>query len=396
MRFFYFRSLKFNPKIVTSYRSHGKWGDLIICALPVSWCINILSNSTTLLKLVEWQMESNFMTLRVRAKQWYWVYKYDTKSLVDNYVNNKLTLQIGNNQFFKKNYFFNKSNIYLISNNLIKNNFIKTFKLKLADNFFENNSMVFDNTKYNFLSTTTNNLISKVDKTVDNSFTSHSKLNTYYNDLSINRYNRDIFLNLKSIDLIKSIDNSYFNNNSLLKVRFSTNNYKSFNNNYYYVLKQKTISDWSKDSNYTFFNESLFTHKNFINNFSSILYNNNTTKIQYYNNMRLLRVNSLLFLPTNLQICIITNSFDVIHSWFIPGLGLKMDCVPGRSTHHTLYINTPGLYYGQCAEICGRFHHHMPIKICALKFEHYTLIFNHFILPNIFDLSSNNTFKTLY
>jgi len=73
-----------------------------------------------------------------------------------------------------------------------------------------------------------------------------------------------------------------------------------------------------------------------------------------------------------------------------------MDCVPGRSTHHTLYINTPGLYYGQCAEICGRFHHHMPIKVCAIKFEHYVLIFNHFILPNIFDLSANNTFKNFY
>ena len=43
-----------------------------------------------------------------------------------------------------------------------------------------------------------------------------------------------------------------------------------------------------------------------------------------------------------------------------------MDCVPGRSTHHTLFIDHPGLYYGQCAEICGRFHHHMPIKVAAL------------------------------
>ena len=124
MRFFYFRSLKFNPKIVTSYRSHGKWGDLIICALPISWCINILSNSTTLLKLVEWQMESNFMTLRVRAKQWYWVYKYDTKAIVENYIFNKLNLSIGNTQFLKKNYFFNKSNLLLIANNILKNNYI--------------------------------------------------------------------------------------------------------------------------------------------------------------------------------------------------------------------------------------------------------------------------------
>lgn len=48
-----------------------------------------------------------------------------------------------------------------------------------------------------------------------------------------------------------------------------------------------------------------------------------------------------------------------------------MDCVPGRSTHHTFYIDNVGLYYGQCAEICGRFHHHMPIRVCALPFDQF-------------------------
>ena len=62
-----------------------------------------------------------------------------------------------------------------------------------------------------------------------------------------------------------------------------------------------------------------------------------------------------------------------MHSWFIPGLGLKFDCIPGRATHHTFYIDNVGFYYGQCAEICGRYHHHMPIKICALPFEHFII-----------------------
>ena len=48
-----------------------------------------------------------------------------------------------------------------------------------------------------------------------------------------------------------------------------------------------------------------------------------------------------------------------------------MDCLPGRATHHTLYIDNVGLYYGQCAEVCGRYHHHMPIRVCALPFEHF-------------------------
>ena len=88
---------------------------------------------------------------------------------------------------------------------------------------------------------------------------------------------------------------------------------------------------------------------------------------------RLLRTKRTLVLPVHLNLNIITNSYDVIHSWFIPGLGLKLDCVPGRSTHHSFYIENIGFYYGQCAEICGRYHHHMPIRVCALNFEQFVL-----------------------
>lgn len=88
-------------------------------------------------------------------------------------------------------------------------------------------------------------------------------------------------------------------------------------------------------------------------------------------NKRLLRTSRTLVLPAHINITAVTNSYDVIHSWFIPGLGLKMDCIPGRSTHHTFYIDNVGFYYGQCAEVCGRYHHHMPIRICALPFEHF-------------------------
>lgn len=91
------------------------------------------------------------------------------------------------------------------------------------------------------------------------------------------------------------------------------------------------------------------------------------------NSRRMLRTKRTLVLPAHVNLTAITNSYDVIHSWFIPGLGLKMDCIPGRSTHHTFYIDNVGFYYGQCAEVCGRYHHHMPIRICALPFNHFLL-----------------------
>ena len=98
---------------------------------------------------------------------------------------------------------------------------------------------------------------------------------------------------------------------------------------------------------------------------------------------RLLRTRRLVVLPANINITVITNSFDVVHSWFIPGLGLKLDCIPGRSTHHVLHIDNVGFYYGQCAEICGRYHHHMPIRICALPFEHFMVWWNAFAMPRL-------------
>ncbi len=88
---------------------------------------------------------------------------------------------------------------------------------------------------------------------------------------------------------------------------------------------------------------------------------------------RLLRTKRTLVLPAHINLTVVTNSYDVVHSWFIPGLGIKLDCVPGRSTHHTFYIDNIGFYYGQCAEICGRYHHHMPIRLCALPFEQFLL-----------------------
>jgi cytochrome c oxidase subunit 2 len=56
----------------------------------------------------------------------------------------------------------------------------------------------------------------------------------------------------------------------------------------------------------------------------------------------------------------------VVHSWFLSDRGVKFDCVPGRSTRHVYYLDTIGDIRGQCAEVCGRFHHHMPIFVVGV------------------------------
>nr|UZT67570.1 cytochrome c oxidase subunit 2 [Oberthuerella sharkeyi] len=88
------------------------------------------------------------------------------------------------------------------------------------------------------------------------------------------------------------------------------------------------------------------------------------------NHFRLLDVNNRLILPMNLQIRLLISSEDVIHSFTVPSMGIKVDGIPGRLNQINLMINRPGMYFGQCSEICGANHSFMPICIEAtnLKF----------------------------
>nr|YP_009239923.1 cytochrome c oxidase subunit II [Leptodius sanguineus]AMN14557.1 cytochrome c oxidase subunit II [Leptodius sanguineus] len=78
---------------------------------------------------------------------------------------------------------------------------------------------------------------------------------------------------------------------------------------------------------------------------------------------RLLDVDNRTILPMSTQIRIIISAADVIHSWTVPSLGVKADAIPGRLNQTSFLINRPGLFFGQCSEICGANHSFMPIVI---------------------------------
>lgn len=78
---------------------------------------------------------------------------------------------------------------------------------------------------------------------------------------------------------------------------------------------------------------------------------------------RLLDVDNRVVLPINSQIRILVTAADVIHSWTVPALGVKVDGTPGRLNQTNFIINRPGLFYGQCSEICGANHRFIPIVI---------------------------------
>nr|URT60177.1 cytochrome c oxidase subunit II [Arma chinensis] len=88
-------------------------------------------------------------------------------------------------------------------------------------------------------------------------------------------------------------------------------------------------------------------------------------------NMRLLDVDNRTVLPMNTQTRVVITAADVLHSWAVPALGIKIDAVPGRLNQGTLNMNRPGIMYGQCSEICGANHSFMPIVIESTTTENF-------------------------
>jgi len=509
-----FRTLKFRPRIATTLRPHGKWGDVIICLIPVSWCANIISNSNFILRMLEWQAETGLLTIRIRGKQWYWIYKFELKTFTDiltipkNVGRNKWQistpgdlqvsddylhiLQLRSQNKWVKKYWNDLSqkysrdkNFHLISpqeqlqydfyeqyDKLITSNKINNFKPSVMNNFFldvcsdsnynvKNNNSIFsknfwnntiirinnkrnswsdiiekyenglysNNENYSYflkslffkkrreqigIKTPLFNLL-KIDFKNNNKY---SRILHNYNDfLEVNRWVKRSQGTNSPIRLIKYplSNKTNFNFNletlELFKFRFSdpenTTKHKPVPHSTFLTMKQKRYKrrkniparvKYFKDAkgNNTkkvrwSANPYLFNNESIIQDFGNPTKQYNLmkkNKTRYSNtsvvlSKRMLRTRRTLVLPAHVNITAVTNSYDVIHSWFIPGLGLKMDCIPGRATHHSFYIDNVGFYYGQCAEVCGRYHHHMPIRICALPFEHFLLWWHTFGLPKL-------------
>ena len=83
-------------------------------------------------------------------------------------------------------------------------------------------------------------------------------------------------------------------------------------------------------------------------------------------NTYLLNVDKPLVLPTDTKIRFVVTADDVIHAWWVPALGWKQDAIPGFVNEAWAEIERPGIYRGQCAELCGKDHGFMPIVVNAV------------------------------
>lgn len=517
IRVFRFRVLKFNPRIVTSYRPHGKWGDLIVCLLPVSWCINIITNSNFILRMIEWQTESSLFTLRIRGKQWYWIYKFELKTVTDIYtapknvgqnrwvITNPFDLQVADDylhilqlrtqQKWIKNYWedsfvkdakpdrthvtsglhFSKLSNKNTGLNEISVENLVNIKDHDLDFFPENvNAFINDNNinnlnpfayLYNVLKSKkrfwkTINLTSIKFNNLDFGLTTKD-LNYFNFDRKISYFTKKaVHENIVSTPFRKQFSLNTVHNTDLVdtlrwikkgqgpkmplriiknplvslnegsdfdlfRLRWNTEEnttaHKIVPHSYFWSFKQKrykrrksivTRFRYYRDDNGKLTKKVKHAHKPIINQNNMIIdtvdfdrmvfyrfykkMKNRTENVSIPFNKRMLRTKKILVLPAHVNLTVITNSYDVVHSWFIPGLGLKLDCVPGRATHHVLHIDNVGFYYGQCAEICGRYHHHMPIRLCALPFEHFLIWWHSFGLPKMINTTDQKRLANYY
>nr|AML26479.1 cytochrome c oxidase subunit II [Staphylinidae sp. BMNH 1274658] len=95
-----------------------------------------------------------------------------------------------------------------------------------------------------------------------------------------------------------------------------------------------------------------------------------TNELKLYN-FRLLDVDNRIAIPYNSQIRMLVTAADVLHSWTIPSLSVKIDATPGRLNQINFFINRTGIFFGQCSEICGANHSFMPIVMESISPKYF-------------------------
>lgn len=229
----------------------------------------------------------------------------------------------------------------------------------------------------------TNNVINleKIIEDLDSIFKNLSLLNIFAEESTEFNENlesiHDLFFDMLICSVLDSgndFDSVKFCNelifNYLNSVKITLENYDE-NVSFMSFIDQNinTILFNNNDSIKDIFNKIVEIKENVINdniysNFSSYLVNEGDLK---NGDLRLLEVDNPLILPVNTHIDLLITADDVLHSWTVPSFGLKCDAVPGRLNHANLFIERPGIFYGQCSEICGVNHGFMPIKVEVLS-----------------------------
>ena len=107
--------------------------------------------------------------------------------------------------------------------------------------------------------------------------------------------------------------------------------------------------------------------------FNSYIDNSSLSGESFYN-LKVFNVDNKVFIPSKTSIRILISRRDVIHSWSVPSLGVKIDAIPGRINQLEFYLKFIGVYFGQCTEICGINHSIIPFILFSVPLKDCLLI----------------------
>lgn len=315
-----FKTLTYYRVDIRSLKSVGDkrriaWPEMLIILFPIYWAINIITNALFYLRLLESNGGYAFLSVQISAYQWGWKYCYGD-TFYPKYFNN--SIKVGFNTIMSQGGGVN---------NIFKNS-------------FEN--------------------INKSTTLINESLNDDQKLLYLQNDEFLNLQKKNLTETLRynwNVSIRENQDISaetYFCRWWLKKCGILENEFQNVTKNRLFHSGYWITAQGVDPNTLTWISK-------------------NGLKTLVIDQLRLLRSTGALVLPTKNTFRLMSCSEDVTHSWAIPALGIKMDCVPGRLFCFITSIIREGIYFGQCSELCGWNHYNMPVVVYALPIEHFII-----------------------
>lgn len=334
---YFFKNVSFNRadirgKSATGERRRLAWSELLVCLIPLFWSINIISNAFMYLRVLEHSGGYVFLSVQIFAYQWGWKYYYGDTIYGKSYG---YPYRVGLNSLYT----------------------ITPIDYRVQELKFLNLKEEFAARNIPLRELDMNLLLKMQDKSFNFGFVTNFK---YLKNSSLFELLKVIITEMYTYD-ISTLDD-----------------YKSLKGEIYYcrfILKQLGVLNDSYNElvkNQRFYPGYLITSQGVNPNNNVLVKIKNSINLTYDYN-RLFRTTGSIVLPSRIAVRLMASSEDITHSWAVPGLGIKIDCVPGKLFCILTNILRDGIYFGQCSELCGWNHYNMPISVYALSLNHFIL-----------------------
>ena len=312
---FSFNRIDIRLRRSTGERRRNSWSEILTVILPLFWSINLISNALAYLRVLEGSGAYPFLSVQISAFQWGWRYCYGESFYVKHFDN---PVSVGYSVHYVKN----------------KVGWFPTVKAGQKLTIYQNYKVHrIPNSEYAIKPWTFRILsIQKLRKprmiTWQINHFVHDKM--MWTEVYLCRFwLRQIGILPRNID--QDVKSTIF--------------YPGYS----------VVGNGLKDS-------EILLKKDILKNITSV-----------FNFFRLFKSSEALVLPTHVPLRLMGTSEDVTHSWAVPGLGIKLDCVPGRLFFLYTNLGRTGVFFGQCSELCGWNHYNMPVNMCSLPMEHFII-----------------------